>query len=167
MIEIELENRQFPLAHIIRAANVRSLDQIQTEIRRVQADPSVSQSLENMWFLRLFFLLPAFLRDLFYGILIRSPHLVKRHTGTVMVTAVGMFGEGGGWGIGLPNHYTLGLLLGGIAEKPTIVDGQIVVREVLSMTLSFDHDIIDGAPAARFVARLQKLIEEGYGLDAR
>jgi hypothetical protein len=32
------------------------------------------------------------------------------------------------------------------------------------MTISFDHDIIDGAPAARFAERLKELIESGYGL---
>jgi pyruvate/2-oxoglutarate dehydrogenase complex dihydrolipoamide acyltransferase (E2) component len=33
------------------------------------------------------------------------------------------------------------------------------------LTLVFDHDVIDGAPAARFVHRLAELIESGYGLD--
>jgi hypothetical protein len=33
------------------------------------------------------------------------------------------------------------------------------------MTISFDHDMIDGAPAARFVQQLIDLIESGYGLD--
>ncbi|HRO91391.1 MAG TPA: 2-oxo acid dehydrogenase subunit E2, partial [Promineifilum sp.] len=37
-------------------------------------------------------------------------------------------------------------------------------REYLSVTLSFDHDIVDGAPAARFGGRLRGLIEGGDGL---
>ncbi len=45
------------------------------------------------------------------------------------------------------------------------MDGQIAIREYLSLTISFDHDIIDGAPAARFTERLKELIESGYGLD--
>jgi pyruvate/2-oxoglutarate dehydrogenase complex dihydrolipoamide acyltransferase (E2) component len=44
------------------------------------------------------------------------------------------------------------------------VDGRIEIREFLCLTLSFDHDIIDGAPAARFTSRLKALIESGYGL---
>jgi pyruvate/2-oxoglutarate dehydrogenase complex dihydrolipoamide acyltransferase (E2) component len=44
------------------------------------------------------------------------------------------------------------------------VDGSITIREYLSMTVTFDHDIIDGAPAARFTERLKDFIEEGYGL---
>jgi len=44
------------------------------------------------------------------------------------------------------------------------VDGQMRVRDYLSLTVSFDHNMIDGAPAARFTQRLQQLIESGYGL---
>ncbi len=60
--------------------------------------------------------------------------------------------------------HTLDLTLGGIAEKPGVVDGQIAIREYLCITLNFDHDLIDGAPAARFVQRLKELIERGFGL---
>jgi hypothetical protein len=35
---------------------------------------------------------------------------------------------------------------------------------MLSLTVVFDHDVVDGAPAARFVKRLVELIESGYGL---
>ncbi|GEM_PF-5298832 len=38
------------------------------------------------------------------------------------------------------------------------------LREYLSVTLSFDHTIIDGSPAARFTRWLKELIESGYGL---
>jgi pyruvate/2-oxoglutarate dehydrogenase complex dihydrolipoamide acyltransferase (E2) component len=41
------------------------------------------------------------------------------------------------------------------------------VRKYLSLTLDFDHDIIDGAPAARFAQRLIELIESGEGLCER
>jgi pyruvate/2-oxoglutarate dehydrogenase complex dihydrolipoamide acyltransferase (E2) component len=61
--------------------------------------------------------------------------------------------------------HTLDVALGGIAEKPGVMDGRIEIREYLCLTLSFDHDIIDGAPAARFTQRLKELIESGYGLE--
>jgi pyruvate/2-oxoglutarate dehydrogenase complex dihydrolipoamide acyltransferase (E2) component len=63
----------------------------------------------------------------------------------------------------VPNH-TLQLTLGGIGEKPGVVDHRVEVRKYLSVTISFDHDLIDGAPAARFTDRLKKLIEKGDGL---
>ena len=48
--------------------------------------------------------------------------------------------------------------------KPGVVDGHIAIREYLSLTISLNHDLIDGAPAARFTERLKDLIENGYGL---
>jgi pyruvate/2-oxoglutarate dehydrogenase complex dihydrolipoamide acyltransferase (E2) component len=100
---------------------------------------------------------------LFLWVLFKDPKLIKEYYGTVLVTSIGMFGAGSGWGIPVPNH-TLQLTLGGIAEKPGVVDGRIEVREYLSVTISFDHDIIDGAPAARFTQRLKELIESGNSL---
>jgi len=57
------------------------------------------------------------------------------------------------------------MTVGGIAEKPGVVNGTIAIREYLSLTLSVNHDIVDGAPAARLTERLKELIESGYGLD--
>src|SRR5258708_32681335 len=66
--------------------------------------------------------------------------------------------------IPLPSH-SLWMTVGCIGEKPGVVDGHIAIRDYLSLTISFDHNIIDGAPAARFTERLKDLIECGYGLD--
>lgn len=85
--------------------------------------------------------------------------------GTVSITAVGMFGEHGGWGLA-PVEHTLCLIVGGIARKPAVVQDRIEPREFVSLTVAFDHEVIDGAPAARFVRRLVELIESGVGLDA-
>jgi hypothetical protein len=79
------------------------------------------------------------------------------------LTAVGMFGAGSGWGLALTAH-TLGVTVGGISTKPAVIDGRVVTREYLSLTVDFDHDIVDGAPAARFVQHLKELIERGDGL---
>jgi pyruvate/2-oxoglutarate dehydrogenase complex dihydrolipoamide acyltransferase (E2) component len=66
--------------------------------------------------------------------------------------------------VGAGSVYTTSVLLGGIGQKPGVVDGQIAVREYLSPTVDFDHDIVDGAPAARFAQRFKELIERGEGL---
>jgi pyruvate/2-oxoglutarate dehydrogenase complex dihydrolipoamide acyltransferase (E2) component len=159
-VEIEIEGRNFPLVHIVRAVNRRSAREIHDEIRAIQAKPARS---EQMGFIRFFPLLPGFARRLTYRLLTRSPHLQKDRAGTVGMTSIGMFGSGGGWGLGMPAH-TLALTLGGIAEKPGVVEGHIEVCEYLSVTLSFDHDLVDGAPAARFTQRFVNLIENSYGL---
>jgi pyruvate/2-oxoglutarate dehydrogenase complex dihydrolipoamide acyltransferase (E2) component len=79
------------------------------------------------------------------------------------MTSVGMFGNGNGWAIPFGVH-TLDIALGGIVEKPGVIDGCIEIRDYLCLTISFDHDIIDGAPAARFTTRLSELIAGGFGL---
>ena len=82
----------------------------------------------------------------------------------MMVTAVGMFGSGGGWAITMPN-FTLNVAVGGISLKPGVHEGEIVPREYLDLTVSVDHDVVDGAPAARFVQTFRTLLESAYGLD--
>jgi pyruvate/2-oxoglutarate dehydrogenase complex dihydrolipoamide acyltransferase (E2) component len=163
-IEIEMDGKKVPIPHTIRAANKRTVHDIHREIRRVQAEGEKSASAPTSGGEKLFMALPTFIRRPMMRMLFKDPHRAKQTAGTVLLTAVGMFGEGGGWGIPLIIH-TLGVTLGGIAEKPVVIDGQIEIRECLSITVSFDHDIIDGAPAARFTQRFKDLIERAYGLD--
>ena len=110
-------------------------------------------------------LFPVFVRDLFYWAIRHNPHQFRKIGGTVIVTAVGMFGHGSGWGLGVLPYHTLGLLIGGIGQKPGCVDGRIEMREYLSLTISLDHDIVDGARAARFAQRLKELVESGEDLN--
>ncbi len=85
--------------------------------------------------------------------------------GTVALTSVGMFGGGhSGWGVS-PTFHPVVLVVGSIAWKPVVVEGRVEPREILNLTVTFDHDIVDGGPATRFVRRLVGLIESGYGLD--
>jgi pyruvate/2-oxoglutarate dehydrogenase complex dihydrolipoamide acyltransferase (E2) component len=75
-----------------------------------------------------------------------------------------MFGGGhSGWGLS-PTPHPVGLVVGSIAWKPAVVEGRIEPREILNLTVTFDHDIVDGGPATRFVRRLVELIESGCGL---
>ncbi|NVM46860.1 MAG: 2-oxo acid dehydrogenase subunit E2 [Candidatus Lokiarchaeota archaeon] len=55
--------------------------------------------------------------------------------------------------------------IGAITKKPSVIEDKIEIREILHTTILFDHDIIDGAPAARFSAKLKVLIEKGFGLE--
>ena len=165
IIEIDLDGGKFPLAHIIRAANKRSLRAIHDEIRATQANPGASRSFDYWSFVDWWLYVPAWIRQFAYRAASRNPQLVKKYVGTVGLTAVGMFGTGGGWGIGLPNH-TLGLMVGGIAQKPGVVDGQIAIRDYLNVTIDADHDLVDGAPLARFANNFRDLVESCHGLRA-
>ncbi|HSN78278.1 MAG TPA: 2-oxo acid dehydrogenase subunit E2 [Anaerolineae bacterium] len=163
-IEIDVGSEKFPLVHTLRGINRRTALDMHGEIRAIQASPASSVAARGA-LMRWFYLLPGVARHLLYRIALRSPHLWKQTAGTVGFTSVGMFGASGGWGLGMPNH-SLAVTLGGITLKPSVVDGRIEVREFLSLTLSFDHDIVDGAPAARFARRFMQLVEQAYGLDA-
>jgi len=160
---IEPEKGKVAIPHIIRNANRRTAREISAEIRSIQAKPKSSE--QNRMLVTLAPRVPRFLRLFFFWAVKKNPHWFRRLEGTVVVTSVGMFGKGGGWGIGfLPTH-TMGLTVGGISQKPGVIDGRIEIREYLNLTLSFDHDIVDGAPAARFTKELVDLIEQASVLE--
>lgn len=160
---IEPEAGSVAIPHIIRQANRKSVVQISDKIRSIQNQPDTSP--ERGRLLEIAPRLPRFMRLLFFRILKLHPPWFQQMAGTVVVTSVGMFGRGGGWGIGfLPTH-NLGITVGGISQKPGAKNGEIQLREFLNLTISFDHDIIDGAPAARFANTLVELIESGSVLE--
>jgi pyruvate/2-oxoglutarate dehydrogenase complex dihydrolipoamide acyltransferase (E2) component len=160
MIEIEMEGHKAIIPHFIRGADKMTLLEIHREIRAAQTNPQGTREYGIRWFARL----PQFARDIFYWVVFKQPHWLKTSLGTVGMTSVGMFGTGTGWAIPFGIR-TLDIALGGIAEKPGVVDGRIEVREYLHVTICFDHDIVDGAPAARFTARFKELVENGCGLQ--
>ena len=167
-IEREIDGKRTPIGHIIHGANRKSFLEIHQEIRAVQTQPASPSRGMPRW-LQFGLLLPAPLSTLFVALLrtaIRQdPRITVAQAGTVGVTSVGMFGKGhsSGWGLTPPMH-SLFLIIGGIARKPAVVEDRIEPREILNLTVGFNHDVVDGAPAARFVKRLVELIESGYGL---
>jgi pyruvate/2-oxoglutarate dehydrogenase complex dihydrolipoamide acyltransferase (E2) component len=158
-VEVQLEGRSFPMNHIIRSADKRSVLEISEEISRISRHPDQSPTLRLAGAARWFLALPALLRIWAFRMLSRVPEQQKAFAGTVGLTAVGMFGRGGGWGTGFQVH-SLEVVVGGIATKPGFTNGDIAAREYLHLTLSFDHDIVDGAPATRFASSLRDLIED-------
>jgi pyruvate/2-oxoglutarate dehydrogenase complex dihydrolipoamide acyltransferase (E2) component len=160
LFEVEVDGKNTIRPHILRGVNKRTFREIHQEIRAFQQEHESSRESK---FIESFVLLPGFARRLFLWVLFKKPQLIKEYYGTVLVTSVGMFGAGNGWGLPVPNH-TLQLTLGGIAKKPGVFEDRIDVREYLSVTVSFDHDIVDGAPAARFTQRLKELVESSYSL---
>jgi pyruvate/2-oxoglutarate dehydrogenase complex dihydrolipoamide acyltransferase (E2) component len=160
MFEVEFGLKKTPMPHIFRAANQKSLLQIHRELRDVQNRPHASVESN---FMRWFLYLPACLRRAFYWIVMKFPQSFRDNSSPVMVTAVGMFGQGGGWAITMPN-FTLNVAVGGISQKPGVYQGEIAIREVLDLTVSIDHDVVDGAPAARFVNTFRTLLEAAHGL---
>ncbi len=171
-VERDLEGEKVPVGIVIRVADKKAVTDIHGEIRSARTEPNPWSSAVR-W-LPLWLLVPAPVRRFLWALFLSDPRRRKQLSGTVVVTAVGMFGTGTGWGIPLTD-YTLCLTVGGIARKPGVVaypgpggrEERIEVREYLSLTISMDHDVIDGAPAARFAARLKELLESGAALGER
>jgi pyruvate/2-oxoglutarate dehydrogenase complex dihydrolipoamide acyltransferase (E2) component len=161
MFEVEFDGKKTPIPHVFLEINRKEFKQIHDELRAIQKKPHTSDESKFMrWFLHF----PAFLRRIFYWIVMRFPQSFRDKSSPVMVTAVGMFGTGGGWAITMPN-FTLNVGVGGISKKPGIHAGQISIRDFLDLTVSIDHDIVDGAPAARFVQRFRSRLENAEGLN--
>lgn len=167
-VERTVRGQKVPVGYIVRKANEKTFRQIHDEIRAAQAqkvDGALLGESSGARFVRIFQSMPRFLRKIVWWRFRKDPFLKKKVMGTVGITAVGMFGNIGGWPIPfLRGFQTLGFGIGGISKRPGVANDKIEIREYLNMIVMFDHDVVDGAPAARFVARLAELIQEGFGL---
>ena len=70
---------------------------------------------------------------------------------------------GGGWFVGTPiinQPQSAILAVGAVSDRPVARDGQVVIRPMMPYSLTFDHRVIDGAPASRFAARFTELLAE-------
>ncbi len=163
-VEREIEGERVPLPFIVRKTNIKSPSQIHTEIRKAQTGPLDLAEISKLRS-RLIrsALLPGFIRRRFWHNLMRNAFQVKDRMGTVMVTALGMFGKSSAWPISTGLN-PLVICLGSVKKKPWVVGTQIVPQDILNLAVMFDHDVVDGAPAARFLSRLSRLIEGAYGL---
>ena len=83
--------------------------------------------------------------------------------GTFTVSNLGMFDVDSFTAVINPPESAI-LAIGSITPTPVVVDGQVVVRDRMKVTLSSDHRAIDGAIAARFLQEVKRLLEEPFGL---
>lgn len=170
MVEREIAGEKVPLPYIIRKANKKNIAEIQSEIKAARnqsindtGDYVLGEKKSDLY-MKLYYIMPGFIRRAIWQYIIYSPLLTKNNMGTVIITSVGMAGRINGWVIPSSVH-PLAFAVGSIIKKPGVVNGNIEVREYLYMTVAVDHDIIDGAPAVRALSKLTDLIEHGYGLE--
>ncbi len=83
--------------------------------------------------------------------------------GTFTVSNLGMFDVDSFTAVINPPESAI-LAVGSITPTPVVVDGQVVVRDRMKVTLSSDHRAIDGTTAARFLQEVRRLLEEPFGL---
>jgi pyruvate/2-oxoglutarate dehydrogenase complex dihydrolipoamide acyltransferase (E2) component len=157
-IERKFKETNEVVAMIIRNANKKSIVEISQEI--IKEKSKEVRKAEVFKSIRLFLLIPGFIRMLIFRVLDRSPQLMKKRAGTIMVTSANMIGKGAAWGVPIATH-TLNVTIGGIVHRLVEIKGNYENREHLCLTVSVDHDIVDGAPAARFIRQLKTFIESG------
>jgi len=78
--------------------------------------------------------------------------------GTFTITNLGMYGVDVFTPIVNPPETAI-LGVGRVVERPVVVDGQIVARPMMQLSLTFDHRVVDGAPAAEFLRKVKQVME--------
>lgn len=78
--------------------------------------------------------------------------------GTFTITNLGAFGVDAFDPIIVPPQSCI-LGVGRIAQKPVVVNEQVAIRSMMNLCLSFDHRVLDGVPAAKFLQTLKELLE--------
>lgn len=157
--EIACENVPEPIG--IMQAQKKTYLQIHEEIREAQKGKGNQlESLSGKKWLRL---IPSSILKLLIRIADKNIHMAKKY-GKIAVTAIGMHCKEPIWFIPHGSATVL-ITIGSINKKVVELDNQFVPREHLCLTVSFDHDIVDGAPAARFMNDLINEIKSGKNIE--
>ena len=143
-------------------ADQASCAEISALLHEAKYGPGASERLRGVtaWIVRL----PGPLRRGAIRAVARRPRVAATFGPAVGVTSIGMFSGGWGWAIPLA-PLTVIATVGAIVERPVVHDGRIVAGPMLPITLTFDHAVIDGAPAARFTETFRMLVETAAALD--
>ncbi len=157
LVEREFDGELFPEPIAIKEAQAKTYKQISDEIRAAKNNPNKKMGgLSGMEWIKY---IPGFLLKTFVRIANTNIKMAKRY-GKVAVTAVGMYSKEPVWFV---PHGTATVLLtvGSIIPRVVEHDGKFVTREHLCLTVSFDHDIVDGSPAARFMNQFIETLKSG------
>ena len=79
--------------------------------------------------------------------------------GTFTITNVGVFGVDSGTPIINPGESAI-LCFGAVRKQPWVHEGELAVRDVTTLALSFDHRLIDGEKGSRFLADVASIMED-------
>lgn len=169
-IEVDTPDGPHPYQYALRRAQTKGALDIHAEIAAARARHAAHEAIgrESRRFeaaMRWMLWLPRFMRVALLRLTTRFPLVVKRWTGTTFVTSVGKFARMPGFVIPFAaGPMAVSFALGSVVDKPVLRDGELRNHAFLAMTVIVNHDLVDGGPAARFVARLQALIEGAVGL---
>lgn len=157
LMERKIGGEYVPEPLVINSCRNKDILAIHREIRKAQAQADEEfGSLNNFALIRF---IPDFLLKAFVSLADGNRRMAVKY-GKIAITSVGMFSKEPVWF--LP-HGTATVLMtvGSMIERVVESEGGYEKRKHLCLTVSFDHDIIDGAPAARFMDRLVTEIKSG------
>lgn len=160
-VERQWEGRTVLDVVTIPDADRKTCAEITALLHETKYGPGSPQRLSGVtaWIVRL----PGPLRRAAIRMAATRPSVAASFGPAVGVTSIGMFSSGWGWAIPLA-PLTVIATVGGIVDRPVVHEGRIVARPMLPLTLSFDHAVVDGAPAARFTETLRTLVETAAAL---
>jgi len=162
LVEKEINGKKVPIPLIIEKVNEKTAMAITAEIEAARAAElnagDITLHSKTGWAERVYYILPAVLRKLFWSFLLRRPHLAFSKMGNVAVSSLSMLGRLNGWFIHRTVH-PLSFGVGSVIRKPVVHRDEIRIREILNMTVLIDHDVIDGAPMVRFMNDLTRYLE--------
>ena len=161
-VERHWEDRTLLDIATVRDADRMSASAVSALFHETKYGPGESHGPQGM--MRPVLRLPGPLRRTAIRLAGTQPSIAAGFGPAVGVTSLGMFTRGWGWAIPLA-PLTVILTVGRVVDRPVVRDGQIVVRPMLPVTLSVDHAVIDGAPAARFAETLRELVESAAVLE--
>jgi len=171
IVEKVVENQPVPLPLVLRSANTKTPFELNEEIQSAVAQtPCDAGSLvlgqgQNPLLMKLALSMPSFLRlFIMRAFILNHPQRMQNLMGTVIVTSLGTVGGMSGWIMPTSMH-PLSIGIGTLNKKPAIFQGSIQKRDILHLTIAFDHNIIDGMPARAFVNELLSKLETGSGLS--
>jgi pyruvate/2-oxoglutarate dehydrogenase complex dihydrolipoamide acyltransferase (E2) component len=169
MVERDMDGTKIPFPYVIRSTNTKTILDITEEIRNAQNqvlnqdEDFVLGEKKNARMMNMYARFPAWIRNIIWKKILKNPYTIKEQMGTVMVTSVGMVARIHGWLLPKSVH-PVAFTIGSIVKKPFVYQGEISIRESLYVTVTIDHDVIDGAPAMRVLHKLTKLIESAHDL---
>ena len=169
LVEKEINGARVPIPLLIEKAQELSIEEISRLIQDAKSKPLTDKDIvlhrKRQKSERLYYILPGFLRRWFWRYLLKNPKLAFRKMGNVSFSSLGMMGAVKGWFIPISIHPVC-FGVSSIVKQPAIVDDQVAIREMLKMSILMDHDVMDGAPMARFIAELSQNIEKGLNLNS-
>ena len=162
MVDRVVDGVHLPIVYVLRKANEKTVFQIAQEIIDAKENDS-GDLIDNPEMARrkkLFDIVKRipFLRRMVLKRMFSDPFKKKKFTGTVSFSSMGMFSYGSGaWPVPMTPQ-SLTVMVGGLREIAGFEREKVIKKEVLDLTVSFDHDIIDGAKMAMFCERFRRFL---------